>query len=236
MILSENIQDYFNDFFAIATENQYLTADFVDSVERRYLQMLLGTDTFIELDNNLVNGVTTCNKWNDFINGTTYEFEGNQYIYSGIKDILQGFVYFEIYRLMNTSQSVIGNVKLQRQNSSQISYGQNESDYFERFNNSVKLTNDMVYFLLHNNIKNNKTATAINDNLDGTYTIISDTENICKDSRIYLNSKFYNAINILPTSFDILAEQGILFDLNFYFYLYNNVIILNLARKLQIDY
>jgi len=236
MILSENIEKYFEGFFSVDEKNPYLTADFVGGIETIYLQGLLGVDSFFELKSDLINGVAQSQKWKDFINGKIYEIDNIQIDYTGIIDMLQGFVYYAIYKLQSVAQTSVGNQRLDTKNSTKTTYLQNEHDYFKRYNHSCKLYKKAIDFVYFNNDKIEKTATLIIDNFNGIYTVSSNINNILNYSRVFFNNKYYSVSNITASTFDISEVPGVIFDLNFHFYYYNNLKSKILIEKQQITY
>jgi len=236
VIISKNIEEYLGGLFAVADSNPYLRDIFINDVEEKYLKKMLGIDSFIEFKNNLVNGMPQTQKWIDFVEGKVYEVDNVQVDYQGIIDMLQGFIYYEIYKLQNSAQTSIGNQKLDGKNSYKDTYPQNEFDYLKRYNIAIDLMNDAINFLYNNNTKIEVVATSIVDNGNDTYTITSDTTHLLDYSRVNINNKFYTVSDISATNFVISEISGKTFDVNFYFRVYNELKFRQLQRKQQINY
>ena len=233
MILSKNIEDYFKGYYSIEIDN-YLTEDFVNAAEMQYLQSLLGIDSYFELKSDLTNGVPQSDKWKNFVNGVIYEIDNKQINYKGIIDMLQGFIYYEIYKLNNTSPTGVGQGRLSPENSELASYIQNEYEYFERYNKSVELSKEAQLFLSENQKSYDITATNITE-VVGIYTVTCDMTNILINSRV-LFDKYYTVKTVTGTNFTFEAETGKTFDLNFTFKLYNNLSFKKFNILQQIDY
>jgi len=234
MILSANLDNYFNDYFSVSENSPYFNVEFVDEIEQKYLKYLLGVDSFLELKNDLINGIAQSDKWKNFINGVVYEKNNKQIEYKGIIALLQGFVYYEIYKLQNSIQTSIGNYRADARNAKQVNSVNNEKDYLLRYNNSVMLYQSAINYLNDNNTKISRVVTS-SMKIGDVYTITANTDYLLTNSRVRINNKDYTVSNITAVTFDITEANAITIT-DFAFYLYNNVEYSYLENKQQISY
>lgn len=222
--------------FAIPYEVPFFQGDddtFIESQEKKYLTRLLGKSAFNELQNNLMS-----KKWQKLINGFDYEVQNYTFFQKGLKEMLLNFIYYEVYESLFYKPSSSGLLKVKYENAEEIDYNSALVRIQEQFNQGLKIYNNLNIWLYQNNNLINRQADAISDNGDGTYTFsVSDTENLLNYSKIKTNQGYFVIDNLIDdTSFEIKAETGLSFNLDFSFHLYNEILTGNLAYKQIVNY
>jgi hypothetical protein len=85
------------------------------------LKMLLGSIEYNKMSNDFVNGSFQSTKYNDFINGKSYTVNGKPVVWSGFKQLLKYFVFYDYLRNKNIVQSTIANTSPKTENSNVVS-------------------------------------------------------------------------------------------------------------------
>ena len=222
--------------FSIPDENPFLQDDnltFIEAKEKSYLKKFLGTGSYNELINNI-----SSEKWQKLILGFDYQEENYFYSIKGLKEMLIAFVYYEITKESQTSNSAVGFIKSETENSTPDNVYNQQQKIFESYNLGLGIYNNLSVWIYSNNDQEKKTASSIVDNGDGTYTFnISDTGNILNYSIIETNNGYYVVSDLVDnTSFKITEATGKTFTNNFEFYKYGNLITQHLRFKNIINY
>ena len=238
MILSENIENYFGGEFAFSTTLKNQNIVLIDKEEKRITTDLLGYELFKQFNNDLINGLPVTQKWIDFVNGIDYVLDGVLKNYTGIIEMLQYYTLSILTEKFQLFQTGIGIRKLEGENSLDTSNIEKEQQIINNYNNCLPLYRQAYDFLYNNNEIQNRTATSIIDNLDNTYTVnLTNTTDICDYQKVILNGKEYEVTNLISnTSFNINENTGVVFNLDFQFFKYGNLISIPKYSKKIINY
>jgi len=238
MILSENIENYFGGEFAFSTTLKNQNIVLIDKEEKRITTDLLGYELFKQFNNDLINGLPVTQKWIDFVNGIDYILDGVLKNYTGIIEMLQYYTLSILTEKFQLFQTGIGIRKLEGENSLDTSNLEKEQEIVNNYNNCLPLYRQAYDFLYNNNEIQNRTATSIIDNLDNTYTVnLTNTTDICDYQKVILNGKEYEVTNLISnTSFNINENTGVVFNLDFQFLKYGNLISIPKYSKKIINY
>ena len=238
MILSENIENYFGGEFAFSTTLKNQNIVLIDKEEKRITTDLLGYELFKQFNNDLSNGLPVTQKWINFVNGIDYVLDGVLKNYSGIIEMLQYYTLSILTEKFQLFQTGIGIRKLEGENSLDTSNIEKEQQIINNYNNCLPLYRQAYDFLYNNNEIQNRTATSIIDNFDNTYTVnLTNTTDICDYQKVILNGKEYEVTNLISnTSFNINENTGVVFNLDFQFFKYGNLISIPKYSKKIINY
>jgi hypothetical protein len=118
--------DDFKGRFAIAsnTLTQSYNNDYIVYYEKEYLSILLGAELSQIFIDDLISGVPQDQRFKDIFDPFKIDEDCHQLLSSdGIKDMLLGFIYFEICRNIDIKRNVAGNVRNVSDNSSNVGQG-----------------------------------------------------------------------------------------------------------------
>jgi hypothetical protein len=85
--------------------------EIVSDTQEVVLRQILGNIEYNELESYIIDGELTSDKWINFVNGTSYNYNGVEYVYKGIKPILIKFIYFFWQKAKRSILSENGEIK-----------------------------------------------------------------------------------------------------------------------------
>jgi hypothetical protein len=138
---SAYFEDSYFDHFAMFTEKRILRGDGVKSYG------LLGDEEYVNLLADLdSNGNPQTQKYIDLINGVNYVNNSSRNIvFSGIKEMLNMFVYTEYVRRNAYQQSRLNQIKPNSENAEKSTLQEIFRDTSERYNEAVRIYNYEAY-------------------------------------------------------------------------------------------
>ena len=193
------------------SQNQFSKEDlrsYISEVQEEFLKKLLGAELYLEFGAELP--TPTTQKFINLLNGVVYTYNDKVYDYTGLKRMLQYFTFYHFSNDQDVQNTIIGNVKGQSRNSENLSANATLAFSEERFNKGVDYFKDANIFIKYNNSQE-RTSTAITDNLDNTYTVaVSDTLYMVSGASFTLNGVDYTFGTITDnTSFTFAASTGL---------------------------
>lgn len=123
------------------SQGMYNTPDYqyyIDKYEPKYLKDLLGIDLYNEFEADLITGggTPTEPRFLDIFLPLNYDYNFRVYYSEGMKQMLVGFIYFEIVRDFDNQMTPIGNVAPKGENSDRVTAI--NSTMWDRYNEGVK--------------------------------------------------------------------------------------------------
>jgi hypothetical protein len=156
------------------SQNSKESADlqsYIDQTQERVLRNLLGDSEYNLFIADLVAGVPQTQKWLNFLNGFTWvddsDYDNN---YTGIKQFLRYFTYFEFVRNLNAKTTTIGIQFADAENSLQATQIQSNVVTEQRYNKGVDLYKEATKMLLYYE-KRTESYTTITEIGAGTYQV-----------------------------------------------------------------
>lgn len=135
------------------SQNSKESADlqsYIDQTQERVLRDLLGDTEYNNFIADLISEVPQTQKWIKFFNGFTWqnddEYDNN---YTGIKQFLRYFTYFEFVRNLNAKTTTVGIQFADAENSLQATQIQSNVVTEQRFNKGVELYHSATKMLLY---------------------------------------------------------------------------------------
>jgi hypothetical protein len=117
--------------------------------EAYYLKKLMGEVMYADYAAN-----SSATKWTDFLNGKTYtDLNGELKVWSrlDLKNMLLGFIYYELVKASRDEQTITGYVRAKNENSERVSDLKQLELTNERFNKSISFYHKAYYFFLNFN-------------------------------------------------------------------------------------
>lgn len=120
---------------------------FIDTYEVNYLRDLLGvslsTALLADIATPFTSPVTT--NYATIFNPLAYDYESEQLISGGIKEMLTGFIFFEYVRFQNIQNTITGNVKADNEVSTPAMWGQ--TNIYHNYNKSIDTYKAIQYHI-----------------------------------------------------------------------------------------
>jgi hypothetical protein len=112
--------------------------NYIDIFEKRYLIQLLGVELYNEFDADLIagGGTPTEQRFIDIFNELNFDYAHCIYQSEGIKEMLKGFIYYEIVADEINQMTPVGNVLPQGENSERATTLY--TTFYSRYNMAVK--------------------------------------------------------------------------------------------------
>lgn len=238
MIISDDIGNFLVGEFAFSNSIKEASVDFIDKLEKEITKQLLGYELFKQFNSDLLNGLPTSPKWIDFVNGNDYELDFVLKEYTGIIDMLQYYILSKLITEYQFFETSMGLRKLKGDNSDAISFLEIEKTSIRKYNSLLPFYQKAYSFINNNNEVQQSLADSIIDNTDGTYTVLlTDTTNINNYQKVKFDGVNYEVTElVISTSFVIKKEPGHLFNLDFSFEKYGNLISIPKSYKKLITY
>ena len=123
---------------------------YIDKYEKHYLLLLLGADEYASFIADLSGGVPVTAKFEDIFNSFQEKINDELVISDGMKEMVQGFIYFHYVRDTNTRQTTVGVKRKKGENSTDISL---TTAYIQkRFNDSVGTYHAIYKYMQENRV------------------------------------------------------------------------------------
>lgn len=147
-----NISDFDQGKSKIAynTYQQSDLQEYIDRYEKQYLIELLGVVEYKALIADLVNGVPVTQKFIDIFNPIAEEIHDENVNTRGIKEMLEGFIFFHYVRDNMVTQTTGGSKRTESDNSQNISW--TSALIQSRFNDSVDDYRGIQYYIENNDV------------------------------------------------------------------------------------
>jgi len=130
--------------------------DIITTFQNTYIRKMLGFELYKNFKNDFSGGEPQTQKYIDLLDGVTYTYNGKIMEYSGLINILKGFVYYEYTRYLQSYITAVGQVTPNQQNSTKSNIANyavnawNESIDLLGFNGNEKLADTLYNFLTYN--------------------------------------------------------------------------------------
>jgi len=182
---------------------------YISEVQEYYLKKLLGDELYLEFGAELP--TPTTQKFIDLLNGVVYSEHETVYDYTGLKRMLKYFTFYSYTNDQDVQNTIVGNVKGQSRNSKNLSANATLAFSEEKFNKGVDYFKQARLFIKLND-KQERTSTAVVDNLDNTYTVnVADTKYMVTGEAFTINGVEYTFGTVTSSSFTFAASTGLNF-------------------------
>jgi hypothetical protein len=200
------------------SQNSKETADlqyYIDQTQERVLRNLLGDTEYNLFIADLVSEVPQTQKWIKFLNGFTWEND-SEYVnnYTGIKQFLRYFTYFEYVRNLNAKATTVGIQFANAENSLQATQIQANVVTEQRYNKGVQLYQEATKMLLYYE-KRTEIYTTITEPTATNYQVAlsRNIDFITLSDTVTINGTEYtvSAVDYVGSTFNFVALGGLTF-------------------------